>query len=177
MGIMLPRSDAAARPQRAGFLRRNFQQPTHLGYVALIRIFIGVHYLVVGWPKVMGMTGESLAAQLSRTAARDPLPFHREFITGFVIPNAGAFSYVVAYGEVAIGLSLLVGCLVRVSAAFGVFNNLNILLAMAIPAGGVQVPINLYFITAELVFVFSAAGRSLGLDGLLKKAFPRSPLF
>lgn len=69
------------------------------------------------------------------------------------------------------------GCLVCVSAAFGVFNNLNILLAIAIPAGGAQVPINLYFITAELVFISSAAGRSLGLDGLLKSAFPRSPLF
>ena len=124
---MLTQSDHVAPPQLAGSLRHNFQQPTYLGYVALIRIFIGVHYLIVGWPKVMGMTGESLAAQLSRTAARDPLPFHREFITGFVIPNAGAFSYLVAWGEVAIGISLLVGCLVRVSSAFAVFHNLNIL--------------------------------------------------
>lgn len=173
----MTRSASFEPPQRAGSLSRNFYQPTSLGYVALIRIFLGVHYLVVGWPKVMGMTGETLAAQLSRTAAGDPLPFHREFITGFVIPHAGTFSYIVAYGEVAIGLSLVVGCLVRVSAAFGVFNNLNILLAIAIPAGGAQVPINLYFITAELVFILSAAGRSLGLDGLLKRAFPRSPLF
>lgn len=173
----MPRSGPAQLTQRAGFLRRNFQQPTYLGYVALTRIFLGVHYLIVGWPKVMGMTGETLAAQLARTAAGDPLPFHREFITGFVIPNAGAFSSLVAYGEVAIGLSFLVGCLVRVSAVFGVFNNLNILLAIAIPTGGGQVPINLYFITAEIVFIVAAAGRSLGLDGLLKRAFPRSPLF
>ena len=174
---MLPGSGAVAPPQRVGFLGRNFQQPTSLGYVAMVRIFIGVHYLIVAWPKVTGMTGESLAAQLSRTAARDPLPFHREFITGFVIPNAGAFSYLVAWGEVAIGISLLVGCFVRVSSAFAVFHNLNILLAVALPAGGAQVGINLYFIASELAFFFSAAGRSLGLDGLLKKAFPGSGLF
>ena len=174
---VLPKSDQAASPQRAGFLGQNFRQPTFLGYLALIRIFIGVHFLIVGWPKVLGMSGQTLAAQLSRTAARDPLPFHRDFIVGFVVPHADAFNYLVAYGEVAIGVSLVVGCLVRISSAFGAFHNLNILLAMALPVGGAQVGINLYFIASELAFLFSAAGRSFGLDGLLKKVFPRSSLF
>lgn len=174
---MLQRSGQAAQAQRTTSLRQNFHQPTSLGYLALIRVVFGIHFLIVGTPKVLGMTGESLAGQLSRSAARDPLPFHRDFILGFVVPHADVFSYVVAYGEMAIGISLVVGFLVRVSSAFGVFHNLNILLALAIPAGGSQMGINLLFIVGQLVFLFAAAGRSLGVDGLLKRTFPRSPLF
>lgn len=174
---MLQRSGQAAQAQGTSSLRQNFQQPTSLGYLALIRIMFGIHFLIVGTPKVLGMTGESLAGQLARSAARDPLPFHRDFILGFVVPHADAFSDVVAYGEIAIGISLVIGLLVRVSTVFGVFHNVNILLALAIPAGGSQMGINLLFIVAQLVFLFSAAGRSLGVDGRLKRTFPRSSLF
>ena len=83
----------------------------------------------------------------------------------------------VAYGEIAIGLSLFFGCLVRLSSAFGVFHNLNILFAMALPAGGVQVGLNRIFIVFQLMFLFASAGRALGLDALLKKRFPQSWLF
>jgi uncharacterized membrane protein YphA (DoxX/SURF4 family) len=83
----------------------------------------------------------------------------------------------VAYGELAIGLSLLFGCLVRISAAFAAFHNLNILLAIAWANGGPQLGLNRIFIIMELVFVFAAAGRAWGLDGFLKRRFPRNPLF
>jgi thiosulfate dehydrogenase [quinone] large subunit len=157
----------------------NFKQKTALVYLAIPRIFVGYHFISVAIPKLTrGFTnGEDLPAQLLKSVARDPIGLHRAFIQGFVIPHAGFFSYLVVYGELAIGISLVLGCLVRVSSFFGAFHNLNILLAVAIPSGGAQAAVNAVFIAAHIAFVFSSAGLVLGLDALLKKWFPRSLLF
>jgi thiosulfate dehydrogenase [quinone] large subunit len=157
----------------------NFKQKTALVYLAIPRIFVGYHFISVAIPKLTrGFTnGEDLPAQLLKSVLRDPIGFHRAFIQGFVIPHAGFFSYLIPYGELAIGISLVVGCLVRVSSFFGAFHNLNILLAVAIPNGGAQAAINAVFIAAHIAFVLSSAGCVLGLDALLKKWFPRSSLF
>ena len=160
-------------------LRDNFQQNTPAGYLAIVRILVGYHFLEVGWPKVARgfYTGESLPRQLADAAA-DPLGWHRVFIQEVVLSHPVFFSHLVAFGEVAIGLSLLTGCLVRVSSLFGAFHNFNILFAVAIPsANGVQIRLNRLYIFLHLLFVLAAAGRSLGLDGWLKKKFPRWWLF
>jgi len=152
----------------------NFKQRTYLGYLAILRIAVGYHFLTAALPKITGkfLEGKILAEELTKTAVKDPFAWHRSFI-----PHAHSFSHLVAFGELAIGISLLLGCLVRISASFGAFHNLNILLAIAIANGGPQLGINRIFIFLQLVFVFSSAGLSLGLDGLLKRWFPNSKLF
>jgi thiosulfate dehydrogenase [quinone] large subunit len=160
-------------------LSANFKQRTYLGYLAILRIAVGYHFLTAAWPKVTGkfLNGQVLAEELAKTALKDPFEWHRSFILGFVVPHAHAFSHLVAYGELAIGISLLFGCLVRISASFGAFHNLNILLSIAIANGGPQLGINRIFIFLQLVFVLSSAGLSIGLDGILKRWFPSSKLF
>ena len=155
-------------------LTQNFKQSTYLGYLAILRIAVGYHFITVAWPKITGpfVNGHVMPAELAKTVTKDPFAWHRAFIEGFVIPHGVFFSHLIAYGEMAIGISLLVGCLVRVSATFAAFHNLNILLAIAVANGGPQLGLNRIFIVLEIVFVLSAAGRSLGLDGLLKRRFP-----
>ena len=159
-------------------LADNFRQNTTLGYVAILRIMVGYHFLLVGMGKLSGdfLSGEALSRTLSR-AVEDSISWHRDFILGVVVPNADTFSYLVCFGELAIAVSLLSGCLVRLSSLFGAFYNLNIYLAIGIPAGGATLGINRIFIILHLVFVAVSAGRVLGLDGYLKKRFPRSWLF
>jgi thiosulfate dehydrogenase [quinone] large subunit len=160
-------------------LTSNFKQSTYLGYLAILRIAVGYHFLTVSLPKVTGpfIKGHVLAEELAKTAAKDPFAWHRAFILGVVVPHAHFFSNLVAFGELAIGISLLLGCLVRISASFGAFHNLNILFAIAVANGGPQLGINRIFIFLQIIFVLSSAGRSLGLDGILKRWFPRSMLF
>ena len=159
-------------------LADSFKQNTALGYVAILRIMVGYHFLLVGMGKLSRdfLSGEALSRTLSG-AVDDPISWHRDFILGVVVPNADIFSYLVCFGELAIAVSLLSGCLVRLSSLFGAFYNLNIYLAIAIPAGGATLGINRIFIILHLVFVTVSAGRALGLDGYLKKRFPRSWLF
>ena len=168
-----------SRQGAATWLYDNFKQNTYLGYIALLRILLGFHFLGTGFEKLYGrfLTSKPLLNDLLRGSPHDPLAFHRSFIMGFVVPHVHFFSYLVTFGEIAIGTSLLVGCLVRISSSFGAFHNLNILLAIGWGGPSSVLGINRTFVLLHIVFVLSSAGRSLGIDGLLHKRFPKSPIF
>ena len=130
-------------------LASNFKQTTYLGYLAILRIIAGYFFLQVGSGKLSPgfLGGEGLARQLSEAAVNNPISLHRDFILDVVVPNAELFSYLICFGEIAIGISLITGYLVRVSSSFGAFHNLNILLAIAIPGGSSgQFGLNLTYI-------------------------------
>ena len=159
-------------------LAGNFKQNTYLGYIALVRIFVGYHFLGTGLDKLNRfLRGRPVLSDLMRGLPKDPLAFHRAFIARVVIPHDHFFGYIVMFGELAIAASLLSGCLVRISSSFGAFHNANILLAIGWSSGGAVLGINRIFILLHLIFVFSSAGCALGIDGLLHKWFPRSWLF
>jgi thiosulfate dehydrogenase [quinone] large subunit len=160
-------------------LKMNFARPTYMGYLAIIRIAVGYHFLTAAWPKVTGpfLQGKQLAADLAKTVVKDPIGLHQSFILHAVIPNSHFFSNLIAFGELAIGLSLIFGCLVRISSAFAAFHNLNILLAVAWANGGPQLAINRLYVVTNLVFVCASAGLALGIDGWLKERFPNSKIF
>jgi thiosulfate dehydrogenase [quinone] large subunit len=155
------------------------KQTTYLLYLAIPRIFVGYHFIGVAWAKLSRgfLNGKDLSAQLLQTVGKDPVGWHRHFILGFVLPHSAFFSYLVPLGELAIGISLVLGCLVRLSSLFGAFHNLNILFAIALASSGAQVAVNEIFIVLHLMFVFASAGRVIGMDCILKKGFPRSWLF
>ncbi len=167
------------RSQSGRSIASNFKQPTYLGYLALLRILVGVLFLLVAWPKVSGrfLNGDVLPRQLLNGIQKDPLAWHRAFIEGVVIPHGHLFSYLSAFGEISIALSLVVGCLVRISSLFGALYNFNIMFSVAYAAGGGTVNYNRVLILLHLIFVSASAGRSLGIDGLLKRRFPRMWLF
>jgi len=165
-----------------GYVVDTFQQKTWLGYLAFVRILVGVQFFMVGWPKLTGgrfltRNGQGLAEELLRGAPKDYLAWHRAFITGFVVPHAHFFSYLVAIGEVAIAISLITGCLVRISSLFGAFHNANIYFSVAIAAGSATMNYDRLLVLLHLVFVGASAGRVFGVDGWLKQHFPNYRLF
>jgi thiosulfate dehydrogenase (quinone) large subunit len=54
------------------------------------------------------------------------------FLQNVVIPGSGFFAYLVTFGEVLVGLGLILGVLTGIAAFFGVFMNMNFLLAGAV---------------------------------------------
>ncbi len=158
--------------------KQNLRQPVPLGWWAIPRILVGYQFLRAAAGKLNPnfLSGKALPGQFERLAA-DPLALHRAFIQGVVLQHPLFFSYLVAFGELAIGLALVSGCLARIASSFGAFHNLNIYLAVAIPAGGAQMNLNRLLVFLHLIFVIVAAGRPLGIDGWLHKRFPHSRLF
>ena len=65
-------------------------------------------------------------------------PFIRPVLQGFVLPHATAIAFLVAYGELAIGLSLVLGIWVWAASAFGFVYMLSLLFSSNYP--GVHAP-------------------------------------
>jgi thiosulfate dehydrogenase (quinone) large subunit len=55
--------------------------------------------------------------------------WYASFLQSIVVPNAGVFAYVVAFGEILVGLALIFGCFTGIAALFGLFMNINYILS------------------------------------------------
>jgi len=89
------------------------KKAAHLWPITLLRVYTGVFFLYFGFGKIKrgnfadGMEG-FLNMQLENTFG-----FFRPFIESVVLPNKGLFAILVAWGELAIGLALIVGLATR----------------------------------------------------------------
>ena len=101
---------------------------------------VGAQWFLAGWekikePAVWGTSGVALkgfvAGRWHRRLGLDPAVqgWYANFLQHFVLPNVGLFSFLVTWGEVAVGLGLLLGALTGIASGFGVLMNLNYLLA------------------------------------------------
>lgn len=97
------------------------------------------------------------------------------WLTGTVIPHASLFAWLLALGEAAVGISLLLGLFTRLGSFFVIVQAIvNLLVAAG--SGADTIGHNYLLIILALAFIASAAGRRLGLDGLLLRRFPHSRL-
>ncbi len=108
-----------------------------------IRLFLGFAWVEASWHKITGggwITdgGSALAGywtnavKVDPTTAKGPISFewYRDFINFLLNGHHETwFAWLVAFGELAIGIGLLVGALVGVAAFFGALMNMSFLLA------------------------------------------------
>jgi thiosulfate dehydrogenase [quinone] large subunit len=106
----------------------------------VVRMQVGAEWLLAGWekiekPAVWGTSGKAIsgfvAGALAKTSGPNPAVqgWYAWFLQNAVLPNAGLYSFLVTYGELAVGLGILLGVLTGIAAGFGVLMNLNYLLA------------------------------------------------
>jgi thiosulfate dehydrogenase [quinone] large subunit len=107
----------------------------------LIRLYVGWEWFAAGWDKVQNpvwfgsdagaaLQGFVQGALTKTTGAHpDVYTWYASFLSNFVSPNAMLWSNAVAVGEVLVGIGLMVGCIVGITAFFGVLMNLNYLFA------------------------------------------------
>lgn len=111
--------------------------------LAGLRIAVGCLFLIFGQYKVFG-TQFTLHGGfqwwinkfLQDGAA---YPFMIPALTGFVLPHAIPIAFLVAYGEFAIGLGLVLGLWVRIASVFGLIYMLALLFSSNFPGHGVPV--------------------------------------
>lgn len=107
----------------------------------IIRLYVGWQWLLAGYEKVISpaWTGDKagvaikgfLTGALSKASGPHPdvQDWYAAFINGFVLQHTTLFSYMVAYGELLVGIALILGLFTGVAAFFGAFMNMNYLLA------------------------------------------------
>jgi thiosulfate dehydrogenase [quinone] large subunit len=121
------------------------------GWVLLpLRLFLGVTFVYAGIQKLTdpqyfdSSAAGYIGKQIQAFAIGSPL---HVFLLQVALPHASLFGALVAYGEIAIGLSTLLGLLLRPAAFFGLLLNLVFFLS----ASWHVYP---YFYGADIVFVF-----------------------
>jgi thiosulfate dehydrogenase (quinone) large subunit len=114
--------------------------------LAFLRISVGILFLIFGQYKVFGTQFTlhgGFQFWINRFLQDGAYPFMVPVLRGFVLPHATPIAFLVAYGELAIGLALLLGVCVRPASAFGLLFMLTLLFSSNYP--GPHAPLWQYF--------------------------------
>src|SRR5579859_7870683 len=143
----------------------------------LVRVYAGYEWFTAGWEK---LTGTSINLTTFGHKAGSPWVFsghdgaamaggdhpavqgwYSSFLQTFVQPHAGLWAYLITFGELAVGLGLLVGALTGVAAFFGLAMNLNYLLAGTVSTNPILGVLALFLILAWRVAGYYGVDRYL----------------
>jgi thiosulfate dehydrogenase [quinone] large subunit len=142
----------------------------------ILRLWLAWKWLEAGWAKVQNpaWTGPNSGAPingfvqgaLQKTGGEHPdVPgWYAWFLQTVVLPNAGLWSKLVAFGELLVGIALVLGIFTGIAAFFGGFMNFNYLLS-----GTVSTNPMMFLVAGLLVLAWKTAGW-LGVDRILLPA-------
>ncbi len=139
-------------------------------YLLPLRLTVGVAFLVGGQGKIAagnwGAAYEPSLREFVMANLENAYSFYRPVLESLVLPHAGKFAVLVAWGELLIGVSIFLGLFTRFGAAVGLFAVLNYTFAVGV---GVWVPgLATLYVWALFTLFACSAGRSMGADQLLR---------
>jgi thiosulfate dehydrogenase [quinone] large subunit len=114
--------------------------------MVVLRIGVGLLFLIFGEYKVFGTEFTlhgGFQFWIQKFLSDGAYPFMIPILRGFVLPHATPIAFLVAYGELAIGIALVFGVLVRTASAFGLLYMLTLLFSSNYP--GAAAPFWQYF--------------------------------
>lgn len=139
----------------------------------VLRIYVGLEWLSAGWEKIHsavwvgpnagGAVSGFINGALSKTAGAHPdvQGWYAYFLQNIVLPHANTWSHAIAYGEVLVGIALIIGAFTGIAAFFGLFMNLNYLLAGTVSTNPI-----LFTCSIGIILAWKVAGY-LGIDSYL----------
>jgi thiosulfate dehydrogenase (quinone) large subunit len=107
--------------------------------LALLRVGVGVFFLIFGQYKVFGTEFTlhgGFQFWINKFLEGGTYPFMAPILRAFVLPHATIIAFLVAYGELAIGLGLTLGILVRPASFCGLILMLTMLFSSDYPGAG-----------------------------------------
>jgi len=157
-----PRSIAIEDPPLA---RALFSEPRYAWIWLIVRLYVGWQWFSEGLDKVRtpawggAQAGTFLATWINRALTKtqgahpDVQGWYGAFLAHVVLPNAAFFSVLVSYGELFVGLGLILGIFTGIAAFFGTTMNASYMLA-----GTVSVNPILFAFASLLVLAWKTAG-------------------
>lgn len=165
------------------FLNPIFNSPKFSWIWLIVRIYIGWEWLHAGYEKLINpvwvgdkagvaITGFVNGALAKTTGLHpDVTGWYAWFLQNAVITHTQAWSYAITYGEILVGLGLILGAFTFLAAFFGAFMNLNYLFA-----GTVSVNPQMLVLAILLMLAHKTAG-FIGLDYYIERAGKSWALF
>lgn len=146
-----------------------------------VRILVGAVWLNGSLEKLLNPAfPHQFAASLQAGGYISQAPsWFQELMRSIVQPNAGLFAYLIQFGELALGLALILGLLTNLATITSILLSLAILVSQ----GGVQLgtglgspeffTINMIIALLSLILLLAAGAKAASLDSLLVKHSPR----
>ena len=153
-----------------GFAQFVLQNPKFAWFWLIVRVYVGWQWLEAGWGKIHSdvwvgsESGQALTGFLNNALQKmggahpDVQGWYGWFLQHVVLSHTSFWSYLVAYGELLVGIALVLGILTGIAAFFGFFMNLNYLLAGTVSTNPV-----LFVLALGLILAWRVSG-FLGLD-------------
>ena len=137
------------------------------GVLAIIRIYIGYQWLTAGVGKVTGgfdATG-FIEGAIAKAGGEHPTVqgWWAAFLEKVALPGADVFSFLVAWGEVLVGIALILGLFTNFAALMGIIMNFAFLFSGTISTNGQMILLTVFLL---------AAGFNAGRYGLDRYALP-----
>jgi len=107
--------------------------------LAMLRVGVGIFFLIFGEYKVFGTQFTlhgGFQYWINRFLEGGAYPFMAPVLRGFVLSHATPIAFLVAYGELAIGIALVCGILVRSASVAGFVFMLTLLFSSDYPGAG-----------------------------------------
>lgn len=145
--------------------------------LALLRIYLGVVFLVAVVPKIAGDSAFAplMNGFLENVGLSQGHGFYQPFLESVVMPRDELFAGLVVAGEAVAAIGLITGAATRLAGAVAAVLALNYMFAKGVwlwtPSSN-----DAAFLVIALVVVAGAAGRTLGVDRLLADRFAAWPL-
>jgi thiosulfate dehydrogenase [quinone] large subunit len=126
----------------------------------IVRLYVGWQWLQAGLGKLGNPTwtgdqaGTALTGfvngALEKASGTHPAVqfWYAWFLENMVLPNARFWAYLVSWGEVLVGAALIVGIFSGIAAFFGLFMNMNYLLAGTVSTNPILLVLALFLILA-----------------------------
>ena len=130
------------------FLRNN---KIAAGILTFLRVYIGWQWLTAGWGKITGEPFDAsgyLNGVVANESVQATYPTYHAFIENFALPNAGIFSFMVAWGEFLVGLGLILGILTTAAAFFAIMMNFAFMFAGTISSNPWLVLLTVFILAA-----------------------------
>jgi len=121
----------------------------------VLRVWLGIQWIEAGWHKVVDGfdAGGFVQGAIGKATGDNPAVqgWYANFLEGFALPNIKLFNVLIPWGEVLVGIGLIVGVATIPALIAGAFMNLNFLLAGTVST-------NPILFTAAIILLFVGKG-------------------
>lgn len=155
----------------------------------ILRLWLGYQWLQAAWGKWTegGWVGKGAGGAvkgfaqgaIAQTTGEHPqvTGWYADFLENVVVPNAAVFSYLVIFGEMLVGIALVLGVFTGIAAFFGVFMNASYMFAGVAGANPLMAIVGVLLILAWRVAGWWGLDhwvlRAVGVTGAPGKLFDR----
>ncbi|MEN1966788.1 DoxX family protein [Lentibacillus sp. N15] len=123
------------------------------GVLAFLRVYIGYQWITSGLGKITGGGFDAsgfIKGAIANAGGENPAVqgWWATFLEHFALPNAGLFSHLVMWGELLVGIALILGLFTNFAALMAITMNFAFLFSGTVSTNGIMILATMFILVA-----------------------------